>query len=242
MPDQLAPIRGILFDIDGTLFDTPASMLAAARASLIDDVPDERAGVGAAMWLADEQRRYEAYLAGQLTFVEQRTMRVGDVFRGLGLAEPDVERSARWLANYREAQLRTTIAFDDVTDCLRACAGLAMGAVTNNDGEWQRTRIKHAGLDEWIGPVLGIDDVGAPKPDPRIFHAGCAALGLEPAQVAYVGDDLRLDAHAAAAAGLYGIWLDRLGAGPAPEDVARITTLREVPECVARFGSRPGVR
>jgi len=237
---HLPEIRGILFDIDGTLFDTPGSMLAGARLAMADVVADEEiATAGARAWLADEEARYEAYLAGELTFVEQRTQRVVDLFLALGLPAPDLATASGWLARYREAQLQTTIAYDDVRDCLRACAGYALGAVSNNDGGWQRIRIEHAGLNGSIRHVIGIDDAGAAKPEPAIFHAGCAALGLAPAQVAYVGDDLALDARGAAGAGLYGIWLDRLGVGPEPGDVARITTLADL---VSRLGNRDGVR
>jgi putative hydrolase of the HAD superfamily len=235
------PIRGILFDIDGTLFDTPASMLAAAR-TMLAELPPEQAREGARIWVDDAQHRYQAYVAGGMTYAEQGIRRVADLFVALGLPVLNEQAATRWVATYREAQLRTAIVFDDVRDGLRGCAGFQIGAVSNNDGGWQRARLRHSGLDAWIGPVVGIDDAGAAKPDPRIYLAGCAALGLEPEHVAYVGDDLALDGQAATEAGLRGIWLDRLGSGVDPGGVPRITTLREVATCVARFGSRPGVR
>ncbi len=233
----------MLFDIDGTLFDTPASMLAAARSALAGfGVEPALLDRGAGIWLADAQGRYEAYLAGELTFVEQRTRRVRDLFAELGRLDPGPDRAADWLTAYRSAQLDATVAFADVAATLAGCASYVLGAVTNNDGAWQRTRLTHLGLHGRIGAVIGIDDAGAAKPDARIFHAGCAALGLEPGEVAYVGDDLALDARGAAAAGLYGIWLDRLGAGPDPVDVPWIRSLGELPEVLTRFGASGGVR
>jgi putative hydrolase of the HAD superfamily len=151
-------------------------------------------------------------------------------------------RPAGWLTAYRDAQLQATVAFEDVAATLGGCAGYVRGAVTNNDGAWQRTRLAHVGLHDPIAAVIGIDDAGAAKPDARIFHAGCTALGLEPGEVAYVGDDLALDARGAAAAGLYGIWLDRPGAGPDPIDVPWIRSLGELPEVLTRFGASRGVR
>ncbi|MDF2808213.1 MAG: haloacid dehalogenase, partial [Cellulosimicrobium sp.] len=59
------------------------------------------------------------------------------------------------------------------------------------------------------------------KPDPRVFAEACARLGTDPARTAYVGDELDVDARAARAAGLVGVWLDRPGTrrgGPHPED------------------------
>lgn len=233
----------MLSDIDGTLFDTPASMLAAARSALAAfGVEPAVLDQGAQMWLADAQGRYEAYLAGELTFIEQRTRRVRDLFAELGRPDPGVAGATDWLTAYRSSQLAATVAFADVTATLAGCASYVLGAVTNNDGAWQRTRLAHVGLHDRIGAVVGIDDAGAAKPDARIFHAGCAALGLEPAEVAYVGDDLALDARGAAAAGLYGIWLDRLSGGPDPGDVPWIRSLGELPEVLTRFGASRRVR
>jgi len=51
--------------------------------------------------------------------------------------------------------------------------------------------------------------LGAAKPDPRIFHAACDALGVEPGATLHIGDDLELDVLAARRAGLHAAWLLR---------------------------------
>jgi putative hydrolase of the HAD superfamily len=76
--------------------------------------------------------------------------------------------------------------------------------------------------------LVASSEVGAAKPDPAIFGAACARLGLAPERVAYVGDRLATDAEAAAAAGLHGIWLNRT-ADPAPTTRPTITTLTHLP-------------
>lgn len=229
----MAEIRGVLFDIDGTLFDNRAAMLAAARAVLGPGLAE----AGGPIWMADALGRYQAYLAGELTFGEQRTQRVIDLYTALGLAVP--EDVPAWLDGYHQAQLAASVPYDDVLPCLAACAGLRLGAVSNSDGGWQRARLATSGLDRWIGPVVCVDDAGASKPAAAIFHAGCAALGLDPAEVAYIGDELAVDALGAVAAGLRGIWLDRLGEGTAPADVLRVTTLTDL---VPRLGDARTVR
>jgi putative hydrolase of the HAD superfamily len=50
-----------------------------------------------------------------------------------------------------------------------------------------------------------------PKPDPGIFLAGCAALGVLPGETLYVGDDLLLDVQGAQRAGLRAAWMNRTG-------------------------------
>src|SRR5690606_32751648 len=61
---------------------------------------------------------------------------------------------------------------------------------------------------------------GTGKPDPKIFHAACDALGVEPAETAYVGDDPFLDVEGAQRAGLRGVLMKREGqrwAQPLPD-------------------------
>jgi len=155
----------------------------------------------------------------------------------LDLTAPDDAEAIRWIADYQAAQLANPPVFDDVRPCLRACSDLRLGAISNNNGAWQRQRLAQAGLDRWIGPVVGVEDAGAAKPDPRIFEAACDALGLTPSEVVCVGDSLAADALGARAAGLAGVWLDRsadAAAAPAVETVAvrRISTLAELPAVV----------
>ena len=67
-------------------------------------------------------------------------------------------------------------------------------------------------------------ELGTVKPDPAIFLAACEALGVPPEEVAYVGDDLRLDVEGAQRAGLTGIWMNRSGVVPEPILVAEGVT------------------
>ncbi|MFD0890062.1 HAD hydrolase-like protein, partial [Streptosporangium algeriense] len=76
----------------------------------------------------------------------------------------------------------------------------------------------------------------SPKNRAEIVHAACAAIGLPAERVAYVGDRHDVDAAAANAAGLYGVWLNRTGA-PAPAGLPAVRSLEELP---ALLGFRRG--
>jgi HAD superfamily hydrolase (TIGR01549 family) len=54
-------------------------------------------------------------------------------------------------------------------------------------------------------------EVGALKPDPRIFQWTCEALGVEPADALMVGDTLQADYEGARAVGMRALHLDRTG-------------------------------
>lgn len=59
------------------------------------------------------------------------------------------------------------------------------------------------------------------KPSADYFHAGVAALGLQPAEVAMIGDDAEFDVSAAIAAGLAGFLVRTGKYAPGDEDKVR---------------------
>jgi len=124
-------------------------------------------------------------------------------------------------------------AYDDALPLLQrlAAARHTLAVITNGPpGEHQRAKLRRAGLDRFFGDRVFISsEVGAAKPDARIFHHALHALGARPEQALYVGDKPEHDAAAAAAVGMHGVWIDRSGGtAPPPPGVRRITTLADL--------------
>ncbi|MGK5629675.1 HAD family hydrolase [Streptomyces sp. URMC 123] len=89
--------------------------------------------------------------------------------------------------------------YPDTVEVLRGLRERGVGvAVVSNIGWDLRPVFRRHGLDGYVDAYLLSYEYGAQKPDPRIFAAACAALGLDPADVLMVGDDTRADAGAAA--------------------------------------------
>jgi putative hydrolase of the HAD superfamily len=91
-------------------------------------------------------------------------------------------------------------------------------------------------LPEWLGPagimelvdgVVTSAEVGAPKPNTRVFERALAIAGVEPQEALHVGDKVDNDVEGARAAGVRGILLQREGDPPA--GVEAISSLRELP-------------
>lgn len=221
-------IRAVLSDLDDTLIDTTSAIRTAARSATADMAPslDDEA---CATWWVDPGGYFAAYDRGELSFAEQREARLVRLCSEHGLPDLDEAGRRRWLDHYERALVAASRAFDDVPTCLRALEAQPLGIVTNIAAAPQLAKLRTAGLDGVFEVVLGVDSFGVRKPSPEGFLAGCAALGVQVTEAAYIGDLLDTDARGAAAAGLCGIWLDRTGSAPTPPDVERIRSLAELP-------------
>jgi len=78
-----------------------------------------------------------------------------------------------------------------------------------------------------VDVAVGSKAHGRIKPDPSIFLAALAALGVEPAEAAMVGDSYEDDIEGARALGMHAILLDRDGRHADATD--RIDTLLALP-------------
>jgi putative hydrolase of the HAD superfamily len=190
-------------------------------------------------WQRLEVLHYDEYARGECTFAEQRLRRVQGM-RAAVRREPAEELTAdAWFSSYLCHYRAAWRVFDDVLPALAALAAVepsvALGVVTNGEGEPQRAKLAAIGLGERFRVVVASGEEGVAKPETEIFALACRRLGVEQRQTAHVGDRLDLDAEAAAAAGLRGTWLDRLGTALSPAHVVRISTLHELPSVLHGF-------
>lgn len=176
----------VLFDLDGTLADTAPDLGAALNRLLIEEGR-------AALPLA----QLRPHVSGGARAL---------IREGFGLQASDAAYAAlaeRFLAHYAAALCVGTRLFPGVADLL---AGLEQrripwGIVTNKAQRFALPLSEQLGLRQRAACVIGGDSALRPKPHAAPLLLACAALQVEPGQVAYVGDDLR-DIVAGRAAGL----------------------------------------
>ncbi|WP_051711622.1 HAD family hydrolase [Streptomyces sp. NRRL S-350] len=221
------PIRGVLFDVDDTLFDYSGSegagLLAHLRAvGLLERFPTPEAAL--TLWREIMEVQYARFLTGELTFTGQQHERTRRFLAHLGedgahgLTD---EQAAAWFADYAARRDAAWAAFPDAAPVLAALApAYRLGIVSNSSTGHQRRKLRAIGLLHHFDDAALVcsDEHGEAKPAPGIFRAGCERLGLAPHEVAYVGDKYDLDALGARDAGLHAFWLDRSArtAPPAP--------------------------
>lgn len=231
---RFGTIRGVLFDIDDTLVDLEYAMTTALREVSehllpgLDQPGWERFG---RIFTHETTHYYDRYLAGELTFNDQRLLRGRAALGHFGVDLADGEEAHRWLSAYSELQPSLVRAFGDVIPLLDLLdsARVPYGAVSNNVHDYQRAKLDSAGL-ERVRRLVGTDTVGAAKPEPAIYLEGVRLLGTPAQETLYVGDNRLLDAEGSTAAGLVGVWLNRAGETAPGFDSHEVTSLAQLLE------------
>ncbi|PRW62619.1 HAD family hydrolase [Actinopolyspora mortivallis] len=222
-------IKAVCLDIDDTLLDSQNS----ARRAFATLTGNDAAWP---VWQRITAEYHARMTAGEIDFETMCLWRTRDFFAAFGerLDEDEVRaRERRRMAAMRECWEL----FDDVSECLDwlRASGLAVAAITNAPGEYQRHKLAAVGLAEVFDVMLISGEYGVSKPSEEIFYAACSSLGLAPRQVAHVGNSLEVDAEGAARAGMHGVWLDRSAGDSArgrcrSAGVSVISSLYELPE------------
>ena len=174
--------RAVVFDLDGTLADTAPDIRAVANGVLAER--------GAEPLSLAETIRFIGN--GAPAFVAR--MRAAR-----DLAERDEPAMlAAFLRGYEDAHDLTRL-YPGVLPALEriAASGVRMGICTNKPEAPARALLKHLGLSDVFGTVIGGDTLPVRKPDPAPLRAALAALEAD--ETLYVGDSEVDEATARAA-------------------------------------------
>jgi HAD superfamily hydrolase (TIGR01662 family) len=121
------------------------------------------------------------------------------------------------------------VLFPDTLPTLRVLRerGYRLAAVTNRgySGPRFHEEMRDLGLTDVFEAAVISCEIGYMKPHPRIYQYALEGLGLEPDEVAMVGDNLRADVEGAKTLGMVAIWRRPLLDEPleATEDEVEVT-------------------
>ena len=199
----------VVFDLDGTLVDTSADLIAAAnacfRARGLGDLLDP---------VADALTAFHG----------------GRAMLNAGFARVDADRLVppgavdedfpRLLAFYGQDIARHSTPYPGVEAALAALAdaGWRLTVCTNKPEGLARQLLRVLALDHWFGGLVGADTLPVRKPDPRPYREAVARAGGDVANSFLVGDT-KTD-HATARA--VGVRVALVGFGPEGQGVARL--------------------
>ncbi|HPD91732.1 MAG: HAD family hydrolase [Rhodobacter sp.] len=192
----MPPIRAILFDKDGTLFDFQATWGAWARTLLqeLSAGDDARAARMAAVMAFDTGT---ARFRPESPVIAGTGREVADLLAPL-CGQPVDQLERRLSAAAAAAPLVEAAPLRPLLAALRA-AGLRLGVATNDFESVARQHL--AGVLDLFDFVAGFDSGHGGKPEPGMLLAFARHCNLTPAQVLMVGDS-RHDLIAGRAAGM----------------------------------------
>ena len=193
----MSPIRAVLFDWGDTLFASPHAptvILETARAGGVAMSAADATALWDELWAAGKTP--EEHAKGRDLGRDAHRRVWTELFGRANTRVPGVDRAlydrvmdpARW------------IPYPDTEPTLRALRqrGTKIGIVSNHAYDL-RPFFAAKGLDRYVDAYALSYELGAPKPDPLIFHAACRMLATAPSETLMVGDDPVSDAGAGAA-------------------------------------------
>ncbi|MFB6090585.1 MAG: HAD family hydrolase [Halobellus sp.] len=204
-------VTAVGFDLDETL-----AVPTRDRATILGDAAD----------IADAPPlSREAYLDAHRQHLtrETRTPIFADLLADL---DTDVDPEAVATA-YREEIADALVPVPEIEPFLqRLRTEYRVGLLTNGPRLAQRDKLTTLGWSDLFDAALVTGELDAGKPDPAAFGALLDALGTEPGETAYVGDDVEADVAGAAEAGLVPVQVLYDG-GPDPSPRAAVHLPRE---------------
>ena len=230
-------LQGLLLDLDDTLVDHRGAADRGLRAWLtslgLAETPAELEA-HVERWFALEARHYERAQRREISYQEQRRVRIRAFLPGWDLADDALADDvfAGFLGCYQAAWR----AFDDAATTIERAlsAGLSVGVLTNGQLEIQTRKLRRTGLLRPDVPVFASSALPAAKPDRRSYLAACSALGVSPEATLMVGDSVRHDVVGAQAAGLSALLLDRPGWYDARRTGVQVRVVRGLDELDVR--------
>ena len=213
----------ILLDADDTIFDFQAgnknavNELAQELGLASPTVFDEYQVHNHACW--------EALERGEMT---QEILHAERFHRFLASKNRDDDPKAV-ADRFAELLGRQAIWMDGAQEMVRALHGrVPMVVLTNGITVIQKARLARSELSKWVDRVVISQEVGASKPDPKIFEI--ALDGVSPADALMIGDSLNSDILGANRAGIDSCWFNPKGKA-CPEHIRPTYEAATLEEC-----------
>ncbi|WP_139538983.1 phosphoglycolate phosphatase [Klebsiella spallanzanii] len=210
--NKLQNIRGVAFDLDGTLVDSAPGLTAAVDNALYAlELPvagEERV----VTWIGNGA---DVLMQRALTWARQErvTLRAAQGkpsvdHDDIPVAEQQAILRKLFDRYYAEVAEEGSFLFPAVADTLGAlhAKGLPLALVTNKPTPFVAPILESLDIAKYFSVVIGGDDVKNKKPHPDPLLLVAEKLGLAPAELLFVGDS-RNDIQAAKAAGCCSIGL-----------------------------------
>lgn len=167
--DMRKVIRGVIFDLDGTLIDASEAIYLGLKE----------------VWHAYGREIFPVEDLGKYLKADLETT-LGFFFpaKEVPNAIPIMRKK------YEEIYLEKTRFINGTEEVLRVLhsRGIVLGVASNKFGRFSRGAVMHLGANEYFAAVIGAGDVPRNKPFPDMLHAALDKMKLAARDVVFVGD------------------------------------------------------
>ena len=201
--DNRAPVRALVFDAYGTLFDVH---------SISTDCESLFPGKGAELsrlwrtkqleytWLRSLMGRYSEFEA-----ITRDALGIACRTLGLDLTQSD---AMQLMGGYRQLQ-----PFPEVKDALVALQGRKLAILSNGSPAMLYAVVKHAGLSTLLQSVISVDELKMFKPHPSVYGLATQYLGVKTHEIGFVSSNF-WDVSGASSFGFRTFWINRNDSQP----------------------------
>lgn len=201
-------IKGLLFDVDDTLYDLAEPFRKACREVFPDENLDVDGIFRASRRYSDEV--FELSQSGAMSMDQMYIYRIQHAFADFNKVIDD-KTSLEFQTHYRINQKKISLSGTMIKILNEWKDRIILGIITNGPSDHQWNKINTLQLMNWIPKenIFVSADVGIAKPDAGIFRLAAEHLETAPDQLCFVGDSFLNDIVGAHNAGYHTVWFNR---------------------------------
>ena len=208
-------MRGIVFDIDDTLYCRQDMLIRAAEIVLGVSIPDWQEFMR--IYYETSDVNMQMLESGEVSTHDINGWRYNETFRILGLPYKP-EDGGKAADTYLELQTHMQVGEElaRILDIISADPSIKIGILTAGESKHQWNKVDMLGLSRWFDRenIIVSGDTPYMKPDIELFRMFEKKFGLKPDDLWMIGDSYKHDIKGALDAGWHALWINRRFLGP----------------------------
>jgi 2-haloacid dehalogenase len=227
----------LLFDADGTLFDYDKAEIRALQRAFESFGFDFKPKFAQIYRLINAQI-WQEFERGEVTQIDLRTKRFALLSEAVEIEFDPLNFSQMYLRYLGEAHYLIAGA-QEILEILSGEIGLML--ITNGLKDVQRSRLSRSSIQQYFSDVVISEEVGAAKPDQRIFEVAFQKMGIpQKKDVLMIGDSLTSDIRGGNQYGIDVCWFNPEQKICDQEDVSYQYEITQLSELLPIIGFEKG--
>ena len=203
-------MRGIIFDIDDTLYCRQDMLIKAAEIVLGVKIPNWQEFMR--VYYEKSDVNMQMLESGEVSTHDINGWRYNETFRLLGLPYKPQD-GGKAADTYLELQTHMQVSDElaKILDTISSDPSIKIGILTAGESKHQWNKVDMLGLDRWFDRenIIVSGDTPYMKPDIELFRMFEANFGLTPSDLWMIGDSYKHDIKGALDAGWHALWINR---------------------------------